>query len=116
MADFTKSSIADMAAERPDINMGTSGSMHEINWENEDAYWRDNHAKQPYATADRSYDYYRQAYKYGCESAFMYGKRPWDAEVEADLARGWPQARADSTAEWDQVRAAVRDAYTRGCR
>jgi hypothetical protein len=116
MTDFTKNTIADMAAERPDINMGTTGSMHEINWENEDVHWRENHARQPYAVADRPYDFYRQAYKYGYEASFVYGRRPWDNEVESDLARGWPQARAESTAEWEQVRGAVREAYSRAGR
>jgi hypothetical protein len=116
MADFTRDTIAGMASASPGINMGTSGNMQEIDWENEDVHWREHHAAQPYATADRPYDFYRQAYKYGYESSFVYGRRPWDNEVEADLARGWPQARAESSAEWGQVRDAVREAYARAGR
>lgn len=116
MADFTRDTIAGMASASPGINMGTTGNMQEIDWENEDAHWRENHSRQSYAVADRPYDFYRQAYKYGYEASFTYGRRPWDNEVEADLARGWPQARADSPAEWAQVRDAVREAYSRAGR
>jgi len=116
MADFTKRTIADMAVDRADINTGTTGSLHEINWGTEDAYWRENFHVRPYATSDRGYDFYQPAYRYGCESSFTYGHRSWDQEVEADLARGWEQARGDSTASWDQAKEAVRDAYDHACR
>ena len=39
-----------------------------VNPDDEDAYWREHHATRPYATADRSYNDYRPAYRYGWES------------------------------------------------
>jgi hypothetical protein len=116
MPDYTKPTVADMVIGNADMNMGTSGSMHLIDWGTEDAYWQENHQKQSYAAADRPYDFYRQAYRYGYEASFTYGRRSWDEEVESDLARGWPQARAESKAEWAQVCDAVKDAYTRAGR
>jgi hypothetical protein len=116
MADFSKPTVADMVVGGADRNVGTNGSMQVVDWDTEDAHWRENHAQQAYATDDRSYDFYRQAYRYGYEASFTYGRRPWDDEVESDLARGWPQARADSPAEWGQVRDAVREAYARAGR
>jgi phage tail tape-measure protein len=48
----------------------------------EDAYWRENHSRQPYAK-DRSYDEYAPAYRTGYEGAsrhFTPGTRFEDAE------------------------------------
>src|SRR6185312_3610074 len=97
MADFTKGSAADMAADNPGVNMGTTGSMHDLHWEAvDDEYWRANYASRPYVHADRSYEYYRPAFQYGAHSATHHGHRPW-SDVEADLARGWTAARGTST-------------------
>jgi hypothetical protein len=116
MADLSKRTVADMAMDGADLNMGTTGSMHEINWDTEDAYWQEHHALQPYATADRPYEFYRPAYRYGSESSAAHGRRPWDSDLEAKLEQGWSEARPDSAAEWGQVRDAVREGYTRSCR
>lgn len=113
MADFNKPTVADMAAANPGTDAGTSGSVRIIDWGPQDEYWRDNYGSRPYALADRGYEYYQPAYKYGHESAFFYGGRPWDQEVEDDLARGWEQARGDSNCTWAESRDAVRDAYER---
>jgi hypothetical protein len=91
----------------------TSGTRRSVDWSGHDAYWRDNYGARPYTQTDRGYEYYQPAYKYGHESAFFYGDRAWDQEVEDDLARGWQQARGDSNCTWDEVKAAVKDAYER---
>ena len=113
MADFTKRTAADMAAGNPGVKAGTNGSMRVVDWGPQDEFWRDNYGSRPYTKADRGYEYYQPAYKYGHESAFFYGGRSWDDEVESDLARGWEQARGESTCTWDEARAAVHDAYER---
>ena len=102
MADFEKQTGA-----------GTSSSKRHVDWGGQDEYWRDNYGGRPYTQADRSYEYYQPAYKYGHESAFAYGGRSWDQEVENDLARGWDQAKGDSDCTWQEVKDAVRDAYER---
>ena len=113
MADFRKRSVDDMAADNPDVDAGTSGSTQIVDWNQQNEYWRDNYGTRPYTQADRAYSYYQPAYKYGHESAFLYGNRAWDDEIASDLARGWEQARGDSTCTWDDVKDAVRDAYER---
>lgn len=113
MADFTKRTVADMAEDRADINMGTTGALHEINWGTDDLHWREQYRQQPYATSDRPYEFYQPAYRYGCEASFTYGTLPWTDAVESELARGWPQARGESTASWDQVKGAVKDGWER---
>jgi hypothetical protein len=102
-----------MADANERINKGTSSSIRRVDWQGQDEYWRDNYGERPYTQADRGYEYYQPAYKYGHESAFTYGGRTWDTEVEDDLARGWDQARGDSDCTWDEVKGAVRDAYDR---
>ena len=116
MVDLNKRTGADTGADNRGLDMATGGAMHEVDWGTHDAYWRDNYGAQPYSQADRSYEYYQPAYKYGHESAFLYGGREWDAEIEHDLERGWEQARGDSTCTWNEVKDAVRDAYVRSAR
>jgi hypothetical protein len=81
-------------------------------WEDEDRYWRESFGSRPYATADRGYDYYRPAYRYGVESASRHRGRAW-SEVESDLERGWAEGRGESRSTWDEIKAAVRDAWER---
>ncbi len=70
-------------------------------------------------TADRGYEYYEPAYRYGWESAAHHRGKSW-SEVEPELERGWETFRgADFKGEsrlqstWDDVKAAVRDAWDR---
>ena len=99
--------------------MGTEGSTSSTganDWTTQDSYWRSNFSSRPYATADRSYDYYQPAYRYGTESATRYKGRNW-SDVETDLRSGWDtyenrgEQHAQST--WDNVTDAVRDAWDR---
>lgn len=112
MADFKKDTVADMAADNPGLNYGTSGSLHEIDWGTEDAYWRAEHPRRPYATADRAYEFYRPAYRYGTESVARHPNREY-ADVEPELERGWHAARGESKAAWHEVKDAVRGAWER---
>lgn len=113
MADFDKRTSADIAADNPGIDAGTTGRMRIVDWGDQDLYWRDNYGGRPYTQADRPYKYYQPAYKYGHEAAFTYGGRAWDDEIDHDLERGWEQARGESNCSWGEVREAVRDAYDR---
>ncbi|HKW47712.1 MAG TPA: hypothetical protein VJN70_09705 [Gemmatimonadaceae bacterium] len=99
--------------ERTPTNPTAPERGRSADWATHDEYWRDNYGDRPYTKADRAYEHYQPAYKYGHESSFFYGGRPWDNEVETDLSRGWEQARGDSNCSWDEVKDAVRDAYER---
>ena len=118
MADFTKNSVADMAAANPGINMGTTGSMRDTDyasddlWDAHDAHWRERYATRPYVQADRGYEHYRHAYRYGHGAAATHRGREWH-EVEGDLERGWHSARGESSSAWHEVKDAVRDAWDR---
>lgn len=101
------------SSERAPTNPTSTDTTRTRDWAAHDEYWRENYGERPYSKADRAYEFYQPAYKYGHESAFFYGGRSWDKDVEDDLARGWEQARADSNCTWDEVKDAVRDAYER---
>jgi hypothetical protein len=62
--------------------------------------------------ADRGYEHYAPAYRYGTAAATRYADREW-ADAEGDLERGWEQARGTSTSTWAQMKDAVRDAWDR---
>jgi hypothetical protein len=112
MADFTKKSVADMAAAHPDVNAGTTGNTQLIDWDTEDVFWRSEYARRPYARADRDYEHFRPAYRYGAESAARHAAREWP-DVEPELERGWPEFCGATTTAWVDVKAAVRDAWDR---
>ena len=120
MADFTNpsASIADMAAGNPGINMGTTGSMRETEyasddlWGQHEAHLREQYPTRAYASAERPYEHYQPAYRYGHTSATQHAGREW-SEVEGDLERGWDRARGASTSAWHDVKDAARDAWDR---
>ncbi len=81
----------------------------------EDAYWRENHSKQPYARQDCAFEDYQGGYQTGYKGWTRYGnsgRRFEDLETEFksdyDLNRGqsrldWTQARAAARAAWDRL-------------
>ena len=118
MADFTKGSAADMAAGNPGINMGTSGSTRDVeeyadsDWAPHERHWREHFASRPYVHADRGYEHYHDAYRYGAASAARHRGREWH-EVEPEIERGWTSARGASRSAWTEMKDAVRDAWDR---
>lgn len=76
----------------------------------EDAYWRENHASRDYVSADRSYDDYGPAYRYGVSRYDP--DRSFD-DVEPDMAEGWMGARGGSSLGWGEASHAARDAWDR---
>ncbi len=118
MADFSNpgASIADMAAGNPGINMGTTGSMRDMQyasddlWAQHDAHFREQYPTRSYASTDRSYEHYQPAYRYGGAAAAQHAGREWH-DVEGDLERGWDKARGTSASAWHEVKDAARDAW-----
>jgi len=88
------------------------GAAEAINPTVEDEYWRENYSTRPYATADRGYEYYQPAYRYGWESRAKHAGKEWDS-VAGDLQKGWDKARGASKMEWNEARSAVSDAWHR---
>jgi hypothetical protein len=82
-------------------------------WNEEDAYWRTNYRNRPYASSSgHDYDYYQPGYRYGYDAANRYPNRNW-SEVETDLSRDWTKYEYRGNSTWEQMKAAVRDAWDR---
>src|SRR3954467_12263848 len=63
--------------------MAGKGGAEAIDPTAEDAYWRENHSKQPFAKKDRTYDDYAPAYRTGYQgfgNHYQKGTRFEDAE------------------------------------
>src|SRR5689334_16630113 len=69
--------------------------------ENEAAYWREQHSKQPYAK--NSYDQYEHAYRTGYNSYQKYRGRNFD-EVEESVANDYESGKPDAALPWDTMR------------
>ena len=80
-------------------------------WTDEDKYWQENYRNRPYA-GSKDYNYYQPGYRYGYESAAKYHGREWP-DVETDLKRGWDTFEQRGQSTWEQMKAAVRDAWDR---
>jgi hypothetical protein len=78
----------------------------------EDSYWRQTYGTRPYVEKGAKYETYQPAYQYGWESRTRHAGRTFD-EVEPELERDWPEARAQSDLEWPRAKPAVRDAWER---
>jgi hypothetical protein len=100
--------------EYRDVNptQGFGATDQQRNWEPEETYWRDNWSTRGYASADRNFDYYRPAYRYGFDSAHRYADRHFN-DVESDLRTGWNSYPNHGERAWDQIKDAVRDAWDR---
>ena len=81
-------------------------------WEHEDTYWRQHWSTRPYATADRSYEFYSPGYRYGFDAAQKHGRKPW-ADAESELRSGWDTYEHRGTSTWEHIKDAVRDSWDR---
>jgi hypothetical protein len=78
----------------------------------EDAYWRDEYAKQTYVDEGASYDDYGPAYRYGVASFTRMGERSFD-DAQTDLMANWPQSSEGSRLDWSRAQHAVSAAWHR---
>jgi hypothetical protein len=80
-------------------------------WDDEERFWRTAYLTRPYASGT-AYDVLAPGYRYGYESARQSAGRPW-GELEPELERGWKACAYRGQSTWDQVKAAVQDAWER---
>ncbi|ROZ77565.1 PA2169 family four-helix-bundle protein [Ramlibacter sp. WS9] len=77
----------------------------------EEAYWRENHSREPYYEKGRSFDDYSPAYRLGLTGRTRY-QGDWDT-AEPQLASEWASARAGSSLDWNRAQPAARAAWDR---
>lgn len=98
------------SGQRNDQNSSPSLFRGAGDWRREDQWWRDNFAARPYVSADRGYEYYAPAYRYGYEAVSRYPGRTWD-DVESELGRAWGRYPHRGKSTWTEMKDAVRDAW-----
>ena len=76
-----------------------------------DRYYSARFTDAKYREGNRIFSDYREAYRYGTYARSMHPRREWDAELEAELARGWDLAKGTSKLDWAQAKGAVHDAW-----
>ena len=91
--------------------LGGKAVAEGVNPTMEDAYWRENYAKERYVEAGRPYDDYGPAYEFGWTGRAQRGE-DFDA-VEPALADEWQTRRGASTLDWADARPATRAAWER---
>jgi uncharacterized protein (TIGR02284 family) len=77
----------------------------------EEAFWRENHSKEPYYESGRSYDDYGPAYRLGLSGRERY-QDPWQS-VEPRLASEWDSTRGSSSLDWQRASPAAQAAWQR---
>ncbi len=77
----------------------------------EEAYWRENHSREPYYEKGRSFDDYAPAYRLGMTGRTRH-EGDWNT-AEPRLASEWDSARAGSSLDWNQAQPAARAAWDR---
>jgi hypothetical protein len=110
MTDPRTAPAAPESTDPPTGSLETTTVARGPSWEAEDAFWQSASPERPYARADRGYEYYRNAYRYGVDAAMRYHDRDW-REVEQELRRVWDLHHDSSRASWAEMRDAVRDAW-----
>jgi hypothetical protein len=95
----------------PAVSGESSAASFGPDWDTEDAYWQSAYPERHYARADRSYEYYRAAYRHGAEGAIRWRGREW-SDTEHRLRADW-LASEHGTLPWEEVRDAIRDAWDR---
>lgn len=90
------------------------GAAELINPSEEEAYWREQFRRRPYAREGRDYERYAPAYRYGWEAAISpsFSGRSFE-DIEPELERGWAASRERGRPQWREIREASRDAFNR---
>jgi hypothetical protein len=79
---------------------------------NEELYWREHFAGEPYYDAAFALEDYLPALRTGWEGRARHGRRRFE-DVEQDLQTEFHRNRGQSRLPWDQARDAVRAAFER---
>ena len=91
---------------------GGRGVAEAVNPTVEEQYWRENHAAQSWASADRPYEHFAAAYRTGYQGVMKYAGKKYE-EVETDLALDYQKHDPTTALPWDRARPAVKAAWHR---
>ena len=91
---------------------GIMGSGSAFDWPTEERFWQGQFPDLSYINADRTYDFYVPAFRFGAESAALANGRTWD-EMEPELRRSWasyPHKPAEC-GTFEEMRPAIHHAW-----
>jgi hypothetical protein len=83
-----------------------------MNSNDEENYWREQHAKQPYADKERPFEEYAPAYRTGAEAAQKYPGKKFE-DIEDEVILDYERSPAGAVLPWDHARHAVHAAWAR---
>jgi hypothetical protein len=78
----------------------------------EEKYWREQHAKQPYADQTRPFEHYQLAYRTGAEAARKHPGKKFE-EIEDEVILDYERTDAGAALPWDHARHAVHAAWAK---
>jgi len=84
---------------------------HDVKPDEEDAYWREAHARQPYFKQGTDFEPYANAYRVGYLGRVKYDGRRYE-EIEDELAADYARFQGNDI-NFDDVRPATRAAWDR---
>jgi hypothetical protein len=94
--------------------LGGKAVAESVNPTKEDAYWRENHTREPYYDKNHTYDDYQGAYRTGYEGYATHAKSGTTYEqAEPKLQQQYETTYGKSKLEWEKARHAVRAAWNR---
>ena len=88
------------------------GVAEKIDPTREDAYWREQHMKEPYFSKGSRYEDYHPAYRASYQNYSTNAGRKFE-EVEPTIRSAYEKDRGESTLGWDRARDASRSAWDR---
>lgn len=90
------------------------GAAEAVNPTAEEAYWREQHVREPYYDRNYTYDDYGPAYSSGYLGyGRYYGTGKTYDEAEPHLRSDWESSRGKSRLDWERAKAASRAAWHR---
>ena len=78
----------------------------------EESYWREHHAEEPWAENGSTYDEYADAYRTGYNGYLKYPGKDYD-EIEPELEKEYGQSDANRVVSWDRARPALKASWRR---
>lgn len=78
----------------------------------EETFWRETYVREPYYEKGRAYEYYAPGFRAGWEGRVRHDGRTFEA-AEPELKANYNRTKTEVDADWQDVRAAARAAWSR---
>jgi hypothetical protein len=78
----------------------------------EEAFWRETYVREPFYEKGRAYEYYAPGFRAGWEGRVRHDGRTFEA-AEPELKANYNLTKTELDADWQDVRAAARAAWSR---